>query len=273
MAEPTSLEKDQLINIRKAVIRMTHLSRSSHIGSCLSTCEILYTLYFRVLRIDPARPDKPDRDKFILSKGHGSAALYATLAERGYFSASLLDGFYVDAGTLPGHLDMTAAPGIEASAGSLGHGLSIGAGMALANRIAKNPGRIFVLLGDGECNEGSVWEAAMLADTLRLENLTVIVDYNGLQGFGRTHEVINQRNMADRWKTFGWTVYEVDGHNLAALEESLSSPQTGPKAIIAHTIKGKGVCFMEDRLEWHYRSPNDEQCISALDELDGGSAS
>jgi transketolase len=267
------MSNDPLVNIRKAVVRMTHRSRSSHIGSCLSTCEILYTLYFRVMHIDPSLPAAPERDRFILSKGHGSAALYATLAERGFFSASLLEGFYCDGGTLPGHLDMTAAPGIEASAGSLGHGLSLGVGMAIANRTAGNPGRVFVLLGDGECNEGSVWEAVMLAATLRLNNLTAIVDNNGLQGFGRTHDVIDQKNLADRWRAFGWDVHDVDGHSLAGLEAGLRAPQQGPKAVIARTVKGKGVCFMEDRLEWHYRSPSDEQCTAALDELDGTAAS
>ncbi len=265
---PNAMKNDPLINIRKAVIRMTHRSRSSHIGSCLSTCEILYTLYFKVLNIDPLQPDKPERDKFILSKGHGSAALYATLAERGFFQKDVLEKFYVDAGVLPGHLDMTVVPGIEASAGSLGHGLSIAVGMAIANRSTGNPGRIFVLLGDGECNEGSVWEAIMLAATLRLNNLTAIVDHNKLQGFGRTHEVIDQTNMAERWKVFGWNALEVDGHNIARLESALHQPHEIPKVVIAHTTKGKGVCFMEDRLEWHYKSPNDEQCNAALDEVD-----
>lgn len=248
---------------------MTHYSYSSHVGSCLSIADILYTLYFKVLNIDPNDPLKADRDKFILSKGHGSAAIYATLAERGFFPKDYLDKFYIDGGILPGHLDMEAVPGVEASAGSLGHGLSIGAGMAVANRQMNNPGRVFVLLGDGECNEGSVWEAVMLASTIKLSNLTAIIDYNKLQSFGRTNEVIDQKNMAERWKSFGWEVYEVNGHDLDQLEKTFSLPQTGPKVVIAHTIKGKGVSFMEDRLEWHYKSPNDEQYAQAIKELEG----
>jgi len=263
-----TMDNSTLINIKKSVISMTHRSKSSHVGSCLSACDILYTLYFKILNVDPNDPQKNDRDKFILSKGHASAALYATLAERGFYARSLLDGFYIDGGTLPGHLDMKAVPGVEASAGSLGHGLSIGVGMAIANKCSRNPGKIYVLVGDGECNEGAIWEAVMLAATLKLDNITTIVDYNKLQGFGRTHEVINQLNMAERWKVFGWDVHEVDGHNVVELEKAFRLPQSGPKALVAHTVKGKGVCFMEDRLEWHYKSPDDMQCDKALKELD-----
>jgi transketolase len=255
--------------IKKSILHMTHYSCSSHVGSCLSIADILYTLYFRVLQVDPREPLKSDRDRFILSKGHGSAALYATLAEKGFFPRENLDRFYVNGGMLPGHLDMLAVPGVEASAGSLGHGLSIGVGMAIANRQARNSGRVFVLLGDGECNEGSVWEAVMLAGSLQLSNLTAIVDYNKLQSFGRTNEVINQENMAERWRAFGWEPHEVDGHDLDALERAFGARQDGPKAVIAHTVKGKGVSFMEDRLEWHYKSPNDEQYARAIKELEG----
>lgn len=257
-------------NIKKSIVHMKHYSYSSHAGTCLSIADILYLLYFKVLNIDPADTKKEDRDKFILSKAHGSAALYATLAERGFFPKTHLDKFYIDGGVLPGHLAIDSVPGIEISAGSLGHGLSIGVGMAVANRQSHNPGRIYVLLGDGECNEGSVWEAVMLASTLQLANLTAIVDYNKLQSFGRTNEVIDQKNMADRWKCFGWETYEVDGHNIDELEKIFKREQAGPKVVIAHTVKGKGVSFMEDRLEWHYKSPNDEQYLQAIKELDGG---
>ncbi|MGE5238824.1 MAG: transketolase [Chloroflexota bacterium] len=257
-------------SIKKAIIGMTHYSYSSHVGSCLSIADILYVLYFKILKIDPGEPLKPDRDKLILSKGHGSAALYATLAERGFFPKTYLDQFHIDGGRLPGHLDREAVPGVEASAGSLGHGLSIGVGMALANRQTANQGRVYVILGDGECNEGSVWEAVMLASTLRLSNLTAVVDYNKLQSFGRTNEVINQENMAERWRCFGWESYEVNGHDICELEKTFSLPQSGPKAIIAHTVKGKGVSFMEDRLEWHYKSPNREQYEQACKELECG---
>ena len=248
---------------------MVHYSHSSHVGSCLSIADILYILYFKVLKVDPYNPQKHDRDKFILSKGHGSAALYATLAERGFFPKEYLDKFYIDGGLLPGHVDMTVVAGLETSAGSLGHGLSIGVGMAIANRQMNNPGGIYVLLGDGECNEGSVWEAIMLASHLKLSNLTAIVDFNHLQGFGRTNEIINQENLAERWRAFGWEVYEVDGHDIYELELAFNKPHNRPKVLIAHTIKGKGVSFMEDLLEWHYKSPNDEQYALALGELTG----
>jgi transketolase len=258
----------QTNNIRRSVLHMVHYSKSSHVGTCLSMVDILYTLYFKILIIDPLNPHKETRDKFLLSKGHGSAALYATLAERGFYPKHFLDQYYVDGGILPGHLDMEAVPGVEASAGSLGHGLAIGTGMAIANRQTGNPGRIYVLLGDGECNEGSVWEAVMLAATLRLDNLTAIIDYNKIQSFGRTNEVIDQTNMAERWRAFGWTTYEIDGHNLGDIEKSLLAPSQRPKVIIAHTVKGKGVSYMEDKLEWHYKSPNDEQLAQALLELE-----
>ncbi|WP_408967372.1 transketolase [Oryzomonas sp.] len=248
---------------------MAHYSKASHVGSCLSIAEILYTLYFRILRVDPGNPNLANRDIFILSKGHGSAALYATLAERGFYPKAYLDKYYIDGGLLPGHLDKEAVPGVEVSSGSLGHGLSIGIGMAIARRTALDSGRVFVLLGDGECNEGSVWEAAMLAGTLKLENLTAIVDFNKLQSFGKTNEVIDQRNMAARWAAFGWDAHDVEGHDVAALEQVFSAPQQGPKMIVAHTVKGKSVSFMEDRLEWHYKSPNDEQYVQAIKELEG----
>lgn len=266
--QPTQ-KQDITKNIRKSILYMTYYSKSSHVGSCLSIVDILYILYFKILNIDPKNPQTVDRDKFILSKGHGSAALYATLAARGFFPLDYLDKFYIDNGILPGHLDMMAVPGIDASAGSLGHGLSIGLGMAIANRQTNNPGKIFVLLGDGECNEGSVWEAVMLAGSLGLMNLTAIVDYNKLQSFGRTDEVINQKNMSERWRSFGWDAYDVDGHDLEELEGIFTSIQKGPKVVVAHTIKGKGVSFMENRLEWHYKSPNAEQYEHALREIEG----
>lgn len=261
--------RNERLAIKKAILQMTHYSGSSHVGSCLSIADILYVLYFKVMSIDPGQPKKNERDKFILSKAHGSAALYATLAEKGYFPKAHLEKYYIDGGILPGHLDLESVPGVEASTGSLGHGLSIGVGMAISNRQAHNPGRVYVLLGDGESNEGSVWEAVMLAATMRLDNLTAIVDYNKLQSFGRTNEVINQENMAERWKSFGWEVYEVDGHDPDELERAFTSAQAGPKVVIAHTIKGKGVSFMENRLEWHYRSPDAGQLAQAVKELEG----
>ncbi|MDU2063426.1 MAG: transketolase [Sporomusaceae bacterium] len=258
---------DTIKNIRQSIVRMVHDSKSSHVGSCLSIVEILYVLYFELMNVDTKDPKQKTRDKLILSKGHASAALYATLAERGFFPKNYLNRFYVDKGVLPGHVDFTAVPGLEASAGSLGHGLSIGLGMAIANKQMKNPGHVFVILGDGECNEGSVWEAVMLAAQLDLSNLTAIVDFNKLQGFGRTEDIINQNNLRERWTAFGWSAQDVDGHDVIALKEALSKESNGPKVLIAHTVKGKGITFMEDKLEWHYKSPNDEEYKQAMIEL------
>ena len=260
------MRKDKINSVRRAILHMTHYSRSSHIGSCLSAVEILYTLFFEAMKTDPARPDEKSFDRFILSKGHASAALYATMAERGYFSKDYLDQFYIDNGLLPGHVDMTAAPGLVASAGSLGHGLSIGVGMAIADKRVNNDRKVYVLVGDGECNEGSIWEAVMLAAQLKLNNLCLIVDFNSLQGFGCTEQVICQNNLAERLSAFGWDVYDVDGHDVDALMNRLVIDSVKPKAIIAHTIKGKGVSFMENKLEWHYKSPDDKQYEQALQE-------
>ena len=265
------MNKTELVNlakkVRKHVLKMTLYSKSSHIGAALSMVEILIALYFLVLNVDPKNPSVKDRDKFILSKAHGSAALYAVLAEKGFFPISTLEKYFIDEGILPGHLDKTSVPGIEFSIGALGHGFSVAIGMALANQRRSNNGKVFVLLGDGECNEGTIWEGAMLAAHLKLDNLTAIVDYNKIQSFGRTNEVINQEPVVDKWKSFGWDVIEIDGHNFEKIIESFQSSHKKPKMIIAHTVKGKGISFMEDKLEWLYKSPNEHQYKQALDEL------
>lgn len=253
--------------IRQHLVEMMNYSRSSHIGSCLSIVDTLVVLYFKILKINPADPKAWSRDKFILSKAHASAALYATLAEAGFFDLTILQKYYIDGGVLPGHLDRTAVPGVETSGGSLGHGLAIGLGMAIANTVDNNPGKIFVLLGDGECNEGSVWEGAMLGGHLALKNISVLIDFNKIQSLGNTEDILNQTNLAARWTAFGWNTIEIDGHNLSALETSLAAAQHGPRCFILHTIKGKGVSFMENKLLWHYRSPNDEEKLQALEEL------
>jgi transketolase len=247
---------------------MTAISKSSHIGSCFSIVDALAVLYFKVMRHDPKKPKLESRDIFILSKAHGSAALYAVLAESGYFDVNILDRFYVDDGVLPGHLDQLAVPGVETSGGSLGHGLSLAIGMALSRKRLEQPSRVFVLVGDGECNEGSIWEGAMLAPQLQLGNLTVLIDYNKIQGLGNTDEILNQKNMVDRWSAFGWEACEIDGHDYSDLEKALKSPSEKPKAVILHTIKGKGVSFMEGQLAWHYRSPGPKELEAALKELE-----
>lgn len=262
--------KDKALAVRRNILKMITYSKSSHIGSCLSIVEILTVLYFRILNVDPKNPGNKERDRFILSKAHGSAALYAVLAEKGFFPKGHLDRFFIDGGLLPGHLDMESVPGVEISGGSLGHGLSIGVGMAVADRNDRKKSRIYVLLGDGECNEGAVWEAAMLASTLKLDNITAIIDYNKLQSFGRTNEVIDQKNMRQRWEAFGWQAYEVEGHDFGELIKAFDIGQTCPKVIIAHTVKGKGISFMENKLEWHYKSPNSTEYELALKELETG---
>lgn len=253
--------------IRKSILRMNAKSSASHSGTALSTVDILTVLYFKIMKIDPKNPLLKDRDKFILSKGHGSSALYTTLAERGYFDKSLLEGFYIDGGQLPGHLDKEAAFGVEVSSGSLGHGLSIAVGMAIASKIDNLNNHIYVMCGDGELNEGSMWEAIMFAPHKQLDNLTLIIDYNKLQGYGKTNEVVNLEPLNEKLKAFNWDVIEIDGHNLNEIEESLLIKSSNPKVIIAHTIKGKGVSYMENQFIWHYKSPNEEELAKALNEL------
>lgn len=246
--------------------------KASHIGSAFSSAEILSTLYFGgILRHDPKKPYDPDRDRFILSKGHAATVLYATLHERGFFGDDVLDGFYQDGGVLTGHPSFQAAPGIEATTGSLGHGLSIGLGIALAGKLDGKSYRVFTLLSDGECDEGSVWEAILAAGQFKADNLIAIVDYNKIQSFGTVKEVMDLEPFADKWKSFGWSVREVDGHDAEALHAALASIpcEAGkPSAIIAHTVKGKGVSFMENKLEWHYKTPSEEEAAQALKEIE-----
>ncbi|MFH1471044.1 MAG: transketolase [Candidatus Micrarchaeota archaeon] len=259
------------VEIRKKIVHMISRSKSSHIGSALSSVDILVALYFSALRVDPKDHRHAERDRFLMSKGHACAALYATLSERGFFEENKLEGFYVDGGDLPGHSTFLCAPGVEASTGSLGHGLSIGVGMALAGKMDKKKYRTFVLLGDGECNEGSVWEAAMFAGNAKLEGLVAIIDYNKIQSFGFTKEVNNLEPLRGKWESFGWAVKEVDGHDLDALckaFESIPFDKGKPSVVIAHTVKGKGVSFMENKLEWHYKSPDEGQRKKACEELE-----
>ena len=254
--------------IRASSLRMVHRADASHIGGCLSMADLLAVLYGSVLRIDSTDPDAPDRDRFILSKGHGAAAVYACLAARGFFPENWLDTYCTDGSLLSGHLAHHCVPGVEVSTGSLGHGLPIGCGMAIAGKRQQRPYRVFVLLSDGECDEGSTWEGAMFAPQHRLDNLIAIVDYNKIQSFGRVKDVLDLEPFADKWRAFGWAVREVDGHDHRQINTALSNLpfESGrPSLLLAHTIKGKGVPFMEDRLEWHYRSPNARQLDEALE--------
>jgi transketolase len=256
--------------LRVHVVRMTSRANSSHIGSSFSMSELLAVLYGGgVLRVDPARPDWPQRDRFILSKGHGCAGLYAALAEAGFFPLEELDTFYLNGTRLAGHAT-TTVPGVELSTGSLGHGLPVGTGMALAAKRAGEAHRVFVLLSDGECDEGSIWEAALFAPQHQLDNLVVIVDYNKIQSLGTVKEVLDLDPFADKWRAFRWGVREIDGHDVDAIHEALDAVpfEPGrPSCVIAHTVKGKGVSFMEDKLLWHYRAPLGEDRAVAMREL------
>jgi transketolase len=261
------------VRIRRHCLRMTHRANSSHIGSSLSTADLLAVLYGRVLRLDASQPAWPERDRFILSKGHGCAALYAILVERGFFPLEWLETYYQNGSPLAGHATHKNVPGVEVSTGSLGHGLPIATGMALAAKRDAKAYRIFCLLSDGECDEGSTWESALFAPHHRLDNLTAIVDYNKIQSFGRVKDVIDLEPLGEKWRTFGWAVREIDGHDLSATEDALSRLpfEAGrPSCIVAHTIKGKGISFMEDKLLWHYRSPRAEELELALAELEQG---
>lgn len=256
--------------IRTHALRMVHKTQASHIGSCLSMADILAVLYGRTLRVNPGLPAWPERDRFILSKGHAVAILYAVLAECGFFPPGHLATYCQKGSNLAAHATSHGVPGIEMSTGSLGHGLSVGCGMALAGQREAKPYRVFILLSDGEMDEGSNWEAILFAPQHHLDNLVAIVDYNKIQSFGTVKEVLELDSLADKWRSFRWAVREIDGHNHAQIEQALGSVpfEPGkPSVIIAHTIKGKGVSFMENRLAWHYKSPDAEQLAEALKEL------
>jgi len=259
--------------IRLRTLHMIQAAGSSHLGSAFSMADLLAVLYTKILRIDPNRPDWPERDRFILSKGHACAPLYVVLAERGFFPAEWLNDFYRNGSRLPGHATHAGIPGVEVSTGSLGHGLPIACGMALSGKRDRTPSRVFAMLSDGECDEGSTWEAVLFAPHHHLDNLIAIVDYNKIQSLGRVEQVLDLEPFAAKWRAFGWAVREIDGHNLEQIERALAKvpfEQGKPTCVLAHTVKGKGVSFMEDKLLWHYRSPDQDEMARALAELGGG---
>ncbi|MEE9325157.1 MAG: transketolase [Dehalococcoidia bacterium] len=255
--------------LRRHIVTMVAQAGSGHPGGSLSMVEIITALYFRVMHHNPSEPHWPDRDRFILSKGHCGPALYAALAEAGYIPVEELATFRNHGGRLQGHVHIMT-PGIEMSTGSLGQGLSFGIGVALAGRLDRRDYRVYVLLGDGECDEGQVWEAAMAAAHYKLDNLTAIVDRNKIQNDRWTSEAMELEPLADKWRSFGWQVREVDGHALEQVIKALEEAKNAkgkPSVIIAHTIKGKGVSFMENNADFHGRAPNPQELELALKEI------
>jgi transketolase len=254
-------------HLRSLVVRGLAGGNRGHVGSSMSLIEILRVLYDDILRFDPKNPDWPERDRCILSKGHGCLALYAVLIDKGYFGADELDRFCHVDGRLGGHPERGKVPGVEASTGALGHGLSIGVGMALAARMQRRSSRVFVILGDGEINEGSVWEAALCAGKHKLSNLCALIDYNKIQSAGPTAEIQDLEPLVDKWKSFGFATVDVDGHDIGQLQAVLKDvPLDGkkPTAIICHTIKGKGIPFAEGNPKWHHQSNFDAKTMAEM---------
>ena len=265
----TDLER-MAATIRCDIIEMITTAQAGHPGGSLSAADIVTALYFRVMRLDPENPDWPDRDRFILSKGHACPVWYAALAERGYFDKMHLGTLRRLNSILQGHPDMKKTPGIDMTAGSLGQGLSAGLGMALSGKLRKKDYRVYVVIGDGETQEGSIWEAAMAAANWKLDNLTAILDRNGIQNDTFVDDIQPLEPVADKWRAFGWHVIEIDGHDMAQVVEALETAQTiegQPTLILAHTVKGKGVSYMENVPDWHGRAPCIEEAECALDEI------
>jgi transketolase len=257
--------------IRRDAVEMTHLSGGSHIASILSMADLLAVLYSDIANVNPKNPNMDNRDKVILSKGHAGAGIYSALANMGFFGREILKTHYANGSTLSGHVSHKGVPGVEFSTGSLGHGLSIGAGLAFGAKLNNSPERIFVILGDGECDEGAIWEAALISNHFKLNNLIAIVDYNKMQSLDFVENTISLHPLDKKWEAFGWNVINVDGHNhpelLHSYKLSLNNKEK-PTVIIANTIKGKGISFMENNILWHYRFPHEgEEYSNSLKEL------
>ncbi len=259
-------------DIRKDILLMSYRAKSAHTGGALSCVEILVTLYFRTMKVFPKFSNHADRDRLIFSKAHDAKALYAALSRRGFFDKQVLEGYEADGGFLPGHSTRNCVPGVEVSAGSLGHGLPMACGIAFAGKMDKKQYRVFAVLSDGECDEGSTWEAALFAGHHKLNNLTVIVDYNKLQGYGYTVDVLELEPFAKKWESFHWQVQEVDGHNITELIAAFSTDQRNsdqPRVVIAHTVKGLGgVSKHVNQVSSQYKSPTEEELHIALKELE-----
>ncbi len=258
--------------IRKHVVIMANRGKCSHVGSALSIADLIAVLYGVSLKVYPEEPRHPHRDRFLLSKGHAGMAIYAALAEKGFFPLEKLKAHYRNGSDLSGHVSHKGIPGVELSTGSLGHGLNVGVGMALGAKLDQHLFRIVVLLSDGECDEGSNWEAILFAGHHKLDNLLAIVDYNKIQSLATTYETLNLEPFSEKWQSFGWSVREVDGHNHLELQDIFSKvpfEHGKPSVVIAHTTKGKGVSFMENAVLWHYRCPRGKEFEDAMKELEG----
>jgi transketolase len=269
--ETITLLREKAREMRKDIVRMVGEAKSGHPGGSLSAADILATLYFHTMRHDPKNPKMENRDRFVLSKGHAGPVLYAALAESGYFPKEELMTFRKINSRIQGHPDMKKTPGVEFSTGSLGHGLGAACGMALAGKMDGKDYRVFVMIGDGESQEGTIWEAGMAAAHYKLDNLTAILDHNGLQIDGPNIEVMGLEPVADKWRAFGWNVIQIDGHDYPQVIKALSreSVVTGkPTIVIARTTKGKGVSFMENAVDWHGKAPKPEEVEKAVAELD-----
>lgn len=256
-------------DIRKKIYQIAHFAGGGHMGASFSMADIISVIYFGgVLKYDASNPQWKERDKFILSKGHACYALYAALARAGYFPKEELRHVGQTGSKFGGHPKMYDIPGVEASTGALGHGLSFAIGAAYANKIDKKGAHVYVVLGDGECQEGSIWEGALSAPTLELDNLTVIIDHNKLQAMDELENIVHMNSLVDKWKAFGWNVTEINGHDHGQVKEALLARKKGvPTLVIANTIKGKGVSFMESVPIWHYRMPNEEELKVLVNEL------
>ena len=264
--------EEQAVQLRRDIVEMIHAAKAGHPGGSLSAVDMITALYFHVMRIDPQNPRWEDRDRFVLSKGHACPALYAALARRGFFDPKHLTTLHQYHSILQGHPDMNKTPGIDISSGSLGNGLAIGVGMAMSGRLHHQDYMTYVMLGDGEVQEGMVWEAAMAAHHHDLGNLVAIVDCNGVQINGWVNEIMTVEPLADKWRAFGWNVVEVNGHNMKDLLTVLHTAKTmrHPTVILMRTVKGRGVSFMEDDCKWHGNSPSDEELVQAILEIGEG---
>lgn len=264
---PFTTPKSLAFQARKEIVRMTSIAKASHVASALSVVDILSFLYSGAANINPQNYQDKDRDVVILSKGHSASALYSVLALQGFFSKDWLDEYCKDGAPLGGHVTFKGVPGVELSTGSLGHGLPYGLGIAMSRKLDRANGKVFVVMSDGECDEGTTWESAMIANHFNLSNLVVFVDRNRIQSLAGTEETLQLEPFADKWESFGWDVKSIDGHDFNSMQEALVQ-SSQPLLVIANTTKGKGVEFMQDSVLWHYKSPNAEEMQKALNEIE-----